>query len=386
MRWWQDLARDQRLLFANQVVTGFGVALFLNLQPIYIAQLGATPAQVGLTLSLSGLIVTVLFIPLGLWADRRGRKPMIVFGWVLSGLAALGLALAPDWRWFIPALTIYLLSNFAVPALQGYTAATTNPRGVSRLFALLAVGNSAGAVAAPAIGGWLGEQLGLRAVYAIAAVIFVLDGLLILGRLGPQTAPATGGAVPRRLPALSLLRDRAFLIEVMFILLLFVAVDVGQVLVPKYLEDVRGLSVGQIGWLGSLGTLGLAVLTLLVGRLSTERRRPLLISQAVAGLALALWLTSPFLALIAVGYLISGSNRLIRPITAGRLAARLGPENMSFGFGFYQTAQQLGLTISPFLAGQLYARDPAWPLYAGLLGLGLTAGLTLILPASRPAS
>ena len=138
MRWWQTLSRDQRLLFANSVITGFGVSLYLYLQPVYIAQLGATPAQIGLTLSLSGLIVTVLYIPLGLWADRRGRKPMIVGGWLLSGAATLGLALAPDWRWFIPALTVYLLSNFAVPALQVYTAATTSPRELTSAVALLA--------------------------------------------------------------------------------------------------------------------------------------------------------------------------------------------------------------------------------------------------------
>lgn len=381
MRWWQDLSRDQRLLFANNFITGFGVALFLNLQPIYISQLGATPAQVGLTLSLSGLIVTVLYVPLGLWADRHGRKPMIVSGWVLSGLAALAMAAAPDWRWFIPALTVYLMSNFAVPALQGYVAASGGGRNLGRLFALLAAGNSVGSVAAPALGGWLGEHVGLRTVYAIAGVLFVLDGLLVLGRLAPQAAPPAA----QRAPAFGLLRSGPFRVEVLFTLMLFVAVDVGQVLAPKYLQDVRHLSVSQIGWLGSLGTLGVAGLTLALGRLPSERRTPLLIAQALAAASLSLWLSSPWLGLIALGYFIGGGNRVIRPLLASRLAARLKPEDMSFGFGFYQTAQQLGLTISPFLAGQLYARDPSWPLLAGLVGIGLTVLVTAFRPA-RPAA
>lgn len=380
MRAWRTLTRDERLLLLNSVITGFGVSLYIYLQPIYIAQLGATPAEVGLTLSLSGLVVTVLYIPLGLWADRRGRKPMILLGWFLSGLATLGLALAPDWRWFIPALIVYLLSNFAVPALQGYVAAAAGPRGASRMFALLAAGNALGSVASPALGGWLGEVLGLRWVYGLAAVIFLLDTGLVLAALSPQATPP---AVARAsAPALSLLRNRAFVVEVLFILVLFVAVDLGSVLAPKYLEETRGLGVGPLGALGSLGTLGIAVLTLLLSRFPGQRRLPLVLAQGLAGAALVLWLRVPGLAFIALAYFIYGSNRLIRPLTASRLAARLGAENMSLGFGFYQTAQQLGLTLSPFLAGQLYTLAPAAPLYAGLVCLVLTGLLTLALPAA----
>lgn len=53
-------SRDQRLWLINSALTGFGVGLFAYLQPLYIASLGASPEQIGLTLSLSGLIVTLL--------------------------------------------------------------------------------------------------------------------------------------------------------------------------------------------------------------------------------------------------------------------------------------------------------------------------------------
>jgi predicted MFS family arabinose efflux permease len=138
---------------------------------------------------------------------------------------------------------------------------------------------------------------------------------------------------------------------------------------PKFLEDVRGLSVGQIGALGSVGTLGIMVLTLLLGRQPPERRAPLLLAQGAALLALLLWLNASALAWIGLAYFVHGGNRVIRPITTGRLAATLDAATMSFGFGFYQTAQQLGLTLSPYVAGLLYARGPAWPLWAGVAGL-----------------
>lgn len=377
MRWWHALTRDQRLLLINSTATGFGVSLFAYLQPLYIESLGATPEQIGLTLGASGLIVILLYIPLGMWADRRGRKPLIVAGWLLSGLMALAMALAPDWRWFLPAYTLYLLSNFAVPALQGYTAATTTPRAVGRLFALLALGNSAGSIIAPAIGGWLGQLYGLRTVYALAAFIFGADAVLNLARLTPQAT------VPPRSPraqSRTVLRNRRFWVEIAFVLLMFTATDIGTVLVPNFLEDVRGLSVAQIGALSSLGTLGIALLIYLIGRLPTERRLPLFIPQAAAGAALLLWLLAPGLGWIGLAYLIHGGNRAFRPVTAGRLANTLAPETMSFGFGFYQTAQQLGLTISPYAAGLLYAHDPHWPLWAGVVGLAAAMAFAALLP------
>ena len=68
-----------------------------------------------------------------------------------------------------PSHTLYLISNFAVPALQGYATATTTPRDVGRLFALLALDSSVGSMVAPSIGGWLGEWADLRVVYGVAS-------------------------------------------------------------------------------------------------------------------------------------------------------------------------------------------------------------------------
>ena len=105
------MTRDQFLIYLSTLLWGFGLSLFMYIQPLYIAQLGASPAQIGLVLGVSGLIVPLLYIPLGLWADRRGRRPLIQAGWGLGALATFGIALAPDWRWLIPGLTAYQLSN-----------------------------------------------------------------------------------------------------------------------------------------------------------------------------------------------------------------------------------------------------------------------------------
>ncbi|MGH2523296.1 MAG: MFS transporter, partial [Anaerolineales bacterium] len=302
------MTRDQRFICLSSLFWGFGLGLFLYIQPLYIASLGANPEQIGLTLASSGLMVILLYIPIGLWADRRGRKPVILAGWGLGTIATFAMALAPDWRWVIPAQAAYLLSNFAVPAMNGYIAAGAggNP---TRMFAIVTSTSSLGSILSPAIGGWIGEQFGLRLVYGCAAVSFGLSTLALWNLSGQPGEPIQVRAAPRQL-----LTNRHFVWQVIFILLVFFAIDLGQVMAPNFLEQVRGLSLSQIGRLGTVGSFGIVVLTVLFGRVPAERRRALALAQAMAMLAMLILLNTGSLAWITLAYFIHGSNRVVRPI------------------------------------------------------------------------
>lgn len=383
----RDLSADQRRLFWSFLLWGVGMASFFYIQPLYIAQLGAAPEQIGLVLGLSGLLVTALYIPIGVWADRRGRKPVMIAGWLISVAAAVGLALAPDWRWLIPALMLYYLSNIAMPAANGYIAASHGPHpgrepAIHRTFAVLGSGASLGSLFAPALGGWIGEQFGLRWVYLFAAGMFGLSTLLLV-HLTPQPvepAPARAAAPAR------LWRTGAFGWLVLYCLLLFFTLDLGQVLLPKFLRDTRGVSLGQLGWLGTLATAGIVVFQLALGRLRAERPVALWLAQGLAFSALLIWTTTTGLPGIGLAYFIHGGDRVVRPLLMGRLARQLDAATLSLGYGFFETALRLGLALSPLAAGWLYVRAPAAPLWASLAGLAVLLTLTFTLPsgARRP--
>lgn len=373
--------RDILLIYLSSLLWGFGLYLYTYIQPLYITQLGATPAQVGLALGLGSFVVIFIYAPVGLWADRHGRKAVMITGWSVGTLATFGFALAPDWRWFIPAMAAYTLSNFAVSVMNGYIATKASGQRRAEVFAFISSGSSLGSILAPAIGGWIGEHYGLRAVYVCAALMYT-GSTLAIAMLSPQPLipQATTGS------ARALLRDRVFLWHILFVFVIFFAVDVGQILAPKYLEEVRGLTVHQIGWLGTASAIGVMLIMLTIGKLPSEGRLPLLMSQLAALVGVTLMAFAPGFLPLLLAFFVGGSNRIARPPTLVRIARLLTPATMSFGLGIQQTAMQLGLALSPYTAGLLYTYDPALPFYVGLGALGVAILLTFTLPEQASQS
>ncbi|MEZ4864660.1 MAG: MFS transporter [Caldilineaceae bacterium] len=357
--------RDLGLIYLSSFLWGLGLYLYFYLQPLYITQLGATPEQVGLALGLGAFIVTFLYAPIGLWADRYGRKQVMIAGWSIGALATFAMTFAPDWRWFTPALAGYTLSNFAVAVLYGYITTSAPPERRGEAFATVTSVISLGSIISPAIGGWIGEHYGLRVLYLIAALIYTASTLVLFPLRNQPPEPRSGSASAR-----ALLRNPSFLVHILWVFGLFFAVDVGLVLAPKYLEEVRFFTFQQIGWLGTWGALGVVLLAYSLSKLRGEGLRALLISLALAVVGLWLMLSSRNLAVLAAAFFMSGGNRLIRPSILVRIGRLLEPATLSFGLGLQQTAMQLGLATSPYVAGLLYARNPSWPFYGGIAMVG----------------
>ena len=68
---------------------GMGESMFINFQPIYLAQLGSDPQQIGLILGAVGLTMAVTHMPAGHLADRIGRRPLLVAAWSIGFAAAV---------------------------------------------------------------------------------------------------------------------------------------------------------------------------------------------------------------------------------------------------------------------------------------------------------
>jgi MFS family permease len=354
--------RDTRLLALALLLWGFGEGLFLYIQPLYIERLGASPVQIGGLLSAMSIVSAAGFIPGGLLADRLPRKWVMWGGWVLGLTATLLIGSARTWAGLIPGLLLYALSAYCMPAINAYLAHAVGGRSLARTFTTVFAGYAAGGLISPTVGGWLAGVTTMRAVYFAAAAFFALSALTVL-QVSPQPVPSR---VARGRRWRSLL-DGRFLRFAALAWLAFVAMYVGFPLAPNFLADVRGWDVARIGTLGSFQALGTMLLTLLLGRLGDRHRaRGLVAGQALVwGSALLLLLTGAFPA-SALAYLLRGAYQGCRSLAQARASGLGGEAGRGLLLGATETTIAAAQVAAPYVAGWLYAGDPAYPFVASL--------------------
>jgi hypothetical protein len=229
------------------------------------------------------------------------------------------------------------------------------------------------------VGGQIARVLGIRTVFGLAVIIFLLStGLMLWLR---QQSPAL--AAPRlAAPYGALLTNRRF---VSFLALTFgaaLAFQIGYPLMPNYLAQARQLDVGAIGLLGSFETLGMTALNILLGARSPHRAY--LLAQALMVGSLALLLATGGLGWMALAYFFRGSWSLARNLTNAQVRFALDNAEVGLAYGLTETVIALALMLGPLAAGFLYARSPSLPFQVSL-GLLLVAIPLAARLAPRPS-
>jgi MFS family permease len=349
---------------------GIGEGMFFIFQPIYLQQLGADPLAIGAILGLAGLAMTAAHVPAGFLADRFGRRPLLISAWVLGALAAWMMALANTLPSFVAGLLLYGLTAFVAAPLSSYATAARGTWPVGRALTFISATFNAGSIAGPFLGGWIGDLYGLKTVYVLAAVIFIFSTVIIFF-LRPQPVDAHDPAAP----PVSLRTNRRYIgFLVLFFVVMF-ALYLPQPLSPKFLEDVRGLSLSQIGLLGTAGAFGNALLTVLLGLLNV-RLGFVLAQLGVGFFAFLIWREGA-LPFYALGYFTLGGYRAAKPLASAQIRPLIHEAQMGLAYGIAETVNGLTIMLAPPLAGLIYTRDPGLVYPLSIAAITTTILLTL---------
>lgn len=375
--------RDLRLLSASLLCWGIGEGLFFYIQPLYLAQLGADPLQVGFILGLAGAAMTITHIPAGILADRFGRRAMMAAAWIFGTVAAVLMFLATSLWVFVAALILYHLTSFVMSPMSSYVTAARGSWSVGRALTTISASFNAGAVVGPFVGGLLAAQVGIRPLYGLATFLFIASTILVFV-LRPQPVEA-----PHETGRLRALAGNGPIRRILVVTLVVVfAMTLSWPLTPLYLNEVRGIPVAQVGALGSAFALGIVVLNLTLGR--ARARLGSIVGQfLVMGSVLLLWrgLTLPAYAL---GYFLAGASRTTRSLLSAQVERAVHRAHLGFSFGVFETVASSAMIASPLIAGLLYRTNPAAPFPASLLlilgSIVLAAGLLPADSGGIPAS
>ncbi|MDA3648938.1 MFS transporter [Saccharopolyspora indica] len=356
------------------------VAVGLQVSPD-AAALVATAVQLGYAVGI------FLLVPLG---DRVPYRPLIAGLLIATGLGLLAAAAAPGLPPLVAASALIGTTTVIAPLVSPLAAGLVGEEQRGSVIGMLLSGSIGGMLLSRAFGGLLGDWLGWRAPYLVAAVlVLIIAGVLAFAV--PRTAPPSVQRYPALLgESLRLLRTEPELRRSCFYQALvfagFTAVWTGVALLltgPAY-----RLGAPAVGALAVVGAATM-ICTPIAGR-QADRRGPdavnlVCLIGTIAAAAVLLGGTSGGTAGMVA--LVLGTLLLDVAMQSGMVANQvriyaLRPEVRSRLNTAYMTCAFLGGSAGSWLGVRAFAHF-GWPGVSGLVALLAGAALTRHLFAVR---
>lgn len=171
------------LLLVVWAITDFVYVLPDTYYSLYVEALGASPFLLGSVLSVAWLVMAFVQLAGGYWADREGRKTLIVAMSFGKALIFLIFAAAPSWQFILLGEILVSVSVISQPALMAIMADSLPPekRGLGYSLSLVVGATS---ILSPIVAGILYSQygliIGMRIAYLIVSSAYLASGLIFL--------------------------------------------------------------------------------------------------------------------------------------------------------------------------------------------------------------
>ncbi len=386
---WQGINRGLVRVAAIVGMAELGFATVVPLLPLYLKErLGASATLVGVVVATFAAVETVFKTTWGSLADRIGRRPVIVWGLLLSSTAPIIMTLLRSAWLFVPLRLIDGMGSAALwPAAAAIMADRTEGEqrgaamGTLNMFFLsgLALGPSLGLFVSGFFGGYawgfyLASALLLGA--AVLATLVFRDGERHHDAGPHQTHGAWASGF------LQGVRQSPMLLSML--LVAFVQMFGVGLLAPIlviYAHEVVQLSDQLIGTLFLVMVLAVALASVPGGKMADRVGRSRMVIWGMVLASAGMWLL-PFagkgnlLVLGVAALLLGGSYAISSPAWLALMSEAAPRGSTGMVMGASETAQGAGLVIGPLLGGVLYdGLGPQAPFVAS--AALLTAGTAL---------
>jgi MFS family permease len=372
MRWLPTfgLERDNLILFYAQLLMHVGIGLQIVLWPLYIASLGATAVQIGVVIGGAAILRTILVIPAGALSDRFSTRTLILLTTSMMVPGGAIIAIAQTWWQALLGALLLEIAGVGIPAISSHIAGAATPAQRTHAFSMIfSVAAGVGVLVGPPIGGIVADLTTLRTVFAIVVVLYAgcLALLFLLNEIKPgQTGTKSddGAPVPSNGGYREVIRQPAIVSISALHAFVPLTLSTGTVLLPLFLEEVRGVSVSQIGVLGAISAAGGILLGLMAGR-SRHLARPftgMIVTVLLTGMGLVFIRVSDTLAIIAVAFFLRGMYNVVWAMLGSALSDVTPERNRGRAYGLAEFGAGIGDTTAPLLAGWLYATREMLPL------------------------
>ena len=366
-----------RWFLLAMILANIAGTMAYSMLSLYLIDMGASVAQVGLVFTIASLVPMVLQLFGGWISDNIGRLRAIAIGSSFAVFGYLLFFISPSWEWVMLGLGIEYISNsFVGPSFGAYIAEQTEETARGRVYGVSRGIFMVVTVIGPALAGLLVQRFDFRLMLKVAFIFYVLaTAVRIWMATAERFAPKRSAEKPTFAGMKSQMGAMFGLLFAGGILTWIWITDAigdtsynltGQ-LFPIYLSTIGKLTVEQIGLLGSAWGLASILGSFLGGWLTDKRSERAIISSGFLLVTLGLvamilarspgaFLAARFINGLGVGVLMPAYDSLISKVV---------PENKrGLAFGFFGTSLGILSLPMPWIGAQLWERfgpqTPFW--------------------------
>ncbi|MFJ8692166.1 MFS transporter [Streptomyces roseolilacinus] len=365
----------QRTLALAQLGNSVGDGAYYVTSALYFTHVvGLAPARIGLGLTVAWAVGSVVGVPLGRVADRRGPRGTAVLLALATGAAVASFLVVRGFLPFLAAACLYATAQSGLAAarqalLAGLVAQEERTGALAHLQSTLNAGLAVGA----ALGGLAlsaGTRSAYLAVFAVDALSFLLCALVLL-RL-PAVAPVRAVRDTR----FEVLRDRPYAVVTLLNTVLLLRMPLLSLALPLWITERTGAPEWLVSALFVLNTGAVTLFQVRAARSVTGlgtasralRRSGVLMLLTCAVFALSAG-TPPWVAITALvgGSVLLVAAEMLQSAGSWQIGFDLAPVGRVGEYqGFFGTGVTVARTLGPLVLTALLTGTGA----AGWLLLG----------------
>ncbi|QCR32351.1 MFS transporter [Lysinibacillus sp. SGAir0095] len=371
------------ILLGNLFIAFLGIGLIIPVLPTIMNELQISGTVVGYLTAAFALTSLVVSPIAGRFADKYGRKIMIILGLATFAVSELLFGLGKSVEvLFISRILGGISGAFIMPAVMAYIADITTFDTRPKALGYMSAAISTGFIIGPGVGGFLAE-IGTRVPFYSAAVLGAVATILsILFLKEPERAvqPEVVEETESKSPFKKILIPM-FLIAFLILFISSFGLAVVESFISLYTDHKFGFSPGDIAVVITVSALiGALSQVLLFDRMTQwwgeiKLIRLCLVISAI--FVFALTQVSSYIMIILVITMCFVGFDLIRPAATSYLS-KIAGNDQGFVGGMNSMFTSLANAIGPILGGMLFDIDVDYPYYLATVFLAVALGIALV--------